>query len=189
MEDYKNIRELLDEDSIQVGFGLYPDLYKDLGDQTLHDRDVLRLLHCDVFQTIVKDTDFLNGLDEDVLETTLMFQNITSNDGTQVDLFDCVGKKQAKKLISDYDLVKRLSRDSIVNMMNRKCCEFFDKQTTVVALKAHPGKFFKISVGSNSKKKYKFRKVFFNWWGMNLNSIKPWFFRRFFKREHAFGAS
>ena len=105
-----------------------------------------------------------------------------------MDLFDCVGKKQAKKLISDYDLVKRLSRDSIVNIMNRKCCEFFDKQTTVVALKAHPGKFFTISVGINSKKKYKFRKVF-NWWGMNLNSIKPWFFRRFFKREHAFGAS
>ena len=142
LEKAPRIRKTLNTEAIKVGVQIHPYLYKCLEDQSVEDFEFLSKLPCSEFKKVTSDSVWLKKQKIVVLENTLMLQNITLDNGNQVDLFECLGKKQAKELINDYDLVKSLSRDIVVNIMNRKCCEFFDKQTTIVALKAHPGKFF-----------------------------------------------
>jgi hypothetical protein len=138
IEDSENIRRLLDKDSVRLGLEIFSDLYKGLGDKSLSDEKFLEILPCDAFKMAVEDSNFILNISPEVLYKMIFFSNITLEDGSKTDLYHCVGARRTKALLTNYDLVRRFSRDNMVQISNEKCCDFFDKATTDTALKTYP---------------------------------------------------
>ena len=128
----------MDLDLVNLGLEEHPDIYKFLGPNSLSDKNFLSVLSCKTFIRAANDTDFLLEQNEKVLETITFFSNISLENGTKTDFFECLGKKNARKLFGNRTVVKHLPLSHVVRILNEKCCKFFDEQATDSALIAHP---------------------------------------------------
>ena len=117
---------------------VYPELPLHINKSLLTDDSFLEILSCDAFRTFANSPDFLPDLSPEVLTKINLFSNIKMKGGSTADFYQCLGDELTKKLLNNYDLVRRLPRDNFVRILNEKCCEYFDKATTDTALKVHP---------------------------------------------------
>ena len=128
----------MDLDLVNLGLEEHPDIYKFLGENSLSDENFLSALPCKTFIRAANDTDFLLEQNEKVLETITFFSNISLENGTKTSFFECLGKKNTRKLLGNRTVVRHLPLSHVVRIVNEKCCKFFDEQTTDSALIAHP---------------------------------------------------
>ena len=138
IEKSEKVRGLLDLDLVTLGLEEHPDIYKFLGPNSLTDENFLSVLPCKTFKRAANDTDFLLEQNEKVLETITFFSNISLENGNKTDFFECLGKRNARKLLGNRTVVKHLPLRLVVKIVNEKCCKFFDEKTTDSALIAHP---------------------------------------------------
>ena len=138
IEKSEKVRGLLDIDLVTLGLEEHPDIYKFLGPNSLSDENFLSVLPCKTFKRAANDTDFLLEQNEKVLETITFFSNISLENGNKTEFFECLGKKNARKLLGNRTVVKHLPLSLVVKIVNEKCCKFFDEKTTDSALIAHP---------------------------------------------------
>ena len=138
IEKSEKVRGLLDLDLVTLGLEEHPDIYKFLGPNSLTDENFLSVLPCKTFKRAANDTNFLLEQNEKVLETITFFSNISLENGNKTDFFECLGKRNARKLLGNRTVVKHLPLRLVVKIVNEKCCKFFDEKTTDSALIAHP---------------------------------------------------
>ena len=130
--------EFFDMETTDTALRVYPELPLHINKSLLTDDSFLEILSCDAFRTFANSPDFLPDLSPEVLTKINLFSNIKMKDGSTADFYQCLGDELTKKLLNNYDLVRRLPRDNFVRILNEKCCEYFDKATTDTALKVHP---------------------------------------------------
>ena len=108
IENHENTRQLLHEDSVKVGLDLYPDLYRYLGNGSLGDKNFLRKLPCDAFQSAVMDTDYIESLNQNVLIDITLLNQISQKNGSETDFFTCIGPESGRKMFQNPILVEKL---------------------------------------------------------------------------------
>ena len=108
IENHENTRQLLDEDSVRVGLDLYPELYRYLGNGSLGDKNFLRKLPCDAFQSAVMDKDYIESLNQNVLIDITLLNQISHKNGSKTDFFTCIGPESGRKLFHNERLVGTL---------------------------------------------------------------------------------
>ena len=108
IENHENTRQLLDEDSVRVGLDLYPELYRYLGNGSLGDKNFLRKLPCDAFQSAVMDKDYIQSLNQNVLIDITLLNQIPHKAGSKTDFFNCIGPESGRKLFQNERLMEIL---------------------------------------------------------------------------------
>ena len=116
LERSKEIRKVLDKQSIEIGLKAHPELFKSLRSETLADQDFLALLDCSIFKKASNDVKFLRSLNATELIVITSLTSISSNDGNQKEFFGCLDETEGKRLFGDRSLIRKLTTQHIAGM-------------------------------------------------------------------------